>query len=64
LRNFWGKEIKAKADLINVTHITQWIYYAKEHFNEKEKKIHFLRYDPYTIIEKSGENTFKLNIPM
>ena len=40
-----------------------WLHLQEERFNGMHMKLKPLRYGCYTILERIGENAFKLNIP-
>lgn len=62
------KKYKEASDMHRVDHTFQvgdrvWLYLPKERFKEKERKIKPLRYGPYLITEKLGDNDFFLDLP-
>jgi hypothetical protein len=40
-----------------------WLHFQKEHLTRPHRKIHLLRYGPYTITKAVGRNYFELNTP-
>lgn len=40
-----------------------WLHLEKERFSGPHRKLNPLRYGPYTILKKIGENYFELSIP-
>jgi hypothetical protein len=41
-----------------------WLYMYKKLFQGATKKLNTLRYEPFDIIEKVNENSFKLKLPL
>ena len=40
-----------------------WLYISKERLQGEGKKLKPIRYGPFTILEKIGNNAFKLDLP-
>jgi len=41
-----------------------WLYIRKEILQGEEKNIKPIRYGPFKIVEKIGNNTFRLELPL
>jgi hypothetical protein len=49
--------------IINSRLETRWLHIRKEILKGEGKKINPIRYGPFTILEKSGTNAFRLDLP-